>query len=207
MGLWRSEAAMGADAVGQAVAYLNDSAALQRRTGEACADQVVHAANIIAKAMGSGRKLLLCGNGGSAADCQHVAAEFVSRLTREVVRPALPAIALTTDTSFLTAYANDCDFEGVFMRQVEALGTPGDVLLGISTSGSSKNVRRAVQTAREMGLSTIALIGEGGSLASEVDCAIVIPSGDTQHIQEAMLPVEHFICHLVERILFPIHGK
>lgn len=207
MGLWRSEAGTDADAARQAVAYLHESAAVQRRTGEACADQVVHAANIIAKAMGSGRKLLLCGNGGSAADCQHVAAEFVSRLTREVVRPALPAIALTTDTSFLTAYANDCDFEGVFMRQVEALGTPGDVLLGISTSGSSKNVRRAVQTAREMGLSTIALIGEGGSLASEVDCAIVIPSGDTQHIQEAMLPVEHFICHLVERTLFPIHGS
>jgi D-sedoheptulose 7-phosphate isomerase len=93
------------------------------------------------------------------------------------------------------------------MRQVEALGKPGDVLVGISTSGSSKNVRRAVRIAREMGLSTIALMGEGGPLASEVDCAIVIPSRDTQHIQEAMLPVEHLICHLVERTLFPVHGN
>ena len=106
------------------------------------------AADVITEAFRSGGKLLLCGNGGSAADCQHMAAEFVSRLTKDFERPGLPAIALTTDTSFLTAYTNDCGFEGVFARQVQALGRPGDVLLGISTSGNSANVIQAVEVAR-----------------------------------------------------------
>jgi D-sedoheptulose 7-phosphate isomerase len=158
---------------------------------------------VIVQAFRAGGKLLLCGNGGSAADCQHMAAEFVSRLTKTFERPGLPAIALTTDSSFLTAYANDCGFDGVFERQVQALGQPGDVVLGISTSGNSPNVVRAVRRARAAGLRSIALTGDGGLLGSLADVAIAVPSTDTQHIQEAHLAIEHLICWLVERELFP----
>src|SRR5437762_4759676 len=115
-------------------AYLRESADTKRRSAEVCDEAIVAAADLVAQAFRSGGKVLLCGNGGSAADCQHVAAEFVSRLTRDFDRPGLPAIALTTDTSFITAYANDVGFEGVFARQVQALGQAGDVLVAISTS-------------------------------------------------------------------------
>jgi len=131
-----------------------------------------------------------------------MATEFVSRLRRGVDRQALPALALTTDTSFLTAFANDEGYERVFARQVEAFGQPGDVLLGISTSGGSANVGQAIAEARARRLVTIGLFGEGASLAGDVDVAILIPSRDTQVIQECMLPVEHIICELVEEALF-----
>jgi phosphoheptose isomerase len=184
-------------------ALMRDAADTIARASESCAAELVRAADLIAEAFRAGHKLLLCGNGGSAADCQHMAAEFVSRLTRDFDRPALPAIALTTDTSFLTAFANDCGYEGVFARQVEALGRPGDVLIGISTSGGSRNVLAAVATARRQGLKVIALIGNGGALAGQADVAIKVPSTDTQHIQEAHLAIEHVVCDLVERQLFP----
>ncbi len=153
-------------------------------------------------ALKAGNKVLLCGNGGSAADCQHMATELVGRLSREIERPAMAAIALTTDTSLLTAHANDHGFDGVFERQIEALGRPGDILVAISTSGRSENVRRAVRTARAMGIGTIGLMGNDGPLEHEVEHAVVIPDRDTQHIQEALLPVEHLLCSLVERALF-----
>jgi D-sedoheptulose 7-phosphate isomerase len=175
---------------------------LKRQTAESCADAIVEASRLIAETFRRGRKVLLCGNGGSAADCQHVAAEFVSRFRREVERRALPAIALTTDTSFLTAFANDCGYEGVFERQVEALGEPDDVLIGISTSGNSPNVVKAVKYASERGLRTIVLTGRGGRLPELADVAIRVPSTDTQHIQETHIAVEHVICDLVETILF-----
>jgi D-sedoheptulose 7-phosphate isomerase len=183
-------------------AYLRASADIKQRTAETCDDTIVAAADLVAQTFRAGGKLLLCGNGGSAADCQHMAAELVSRLTKTVDRPGLPAIALTTDTSFLTAFANDCGFDGVFERQVQALGREGDVLLGISTSGNSPNVIRAVRRARSGGLRSIALTGAGGLLASLADVAIAVPSTDTQHIQEAHLAIEHLICWLVERDLF-----
>ena len=138
-------------------AYLRDSAETKRRAAEACTDSIVAAADLIVEAFRTGAKLLLCGNGGSAADCQHMATEFVSRFTKDFERPGLPAIALTTDSSFLTAYANDCGFDGIFERQVEALGRPGDVLIGISTSGNSPNVIRAVRRARAEGLRSVVL--------------------------------------------------
>jgi D-sedoheptulose 7-phosphate isomerase len=131
-----------------------------------------------------------------------MAAEFVSRLTKDFERPGLPAIALTTDTSFLTAYANDCGFDGIFARQVQALGRPGDVLLGISTSGNSPNVIQAVELARATGLRTVSLTGSGGRLGKLADVAIAVPNDDTQHIQETHLAVEHLLCLLVERALF-----
>src|SRR5438105_1477990 len=125
--------------------HLEESSDVTRRAAAHCAPAVATAAHLIAETFAAGGKVLLCGNGGSAADCQHVAAELVSRLTRDFDRPGLPAIALTTDTSFLTAYTNDVGFDGVFARQVQALGKPGDVLLAISTSGTSANVLRAVE--------------------------------------------------------------
>jgi D-sedoheptulose 7-phosphate isomerase len=151
-------------------------------------------------------KVLLCGNGGSAADCQHMAAEFVSRLTKEFERPGLPAIALTTDTSFLTAFANDCGFEGIFERQVQALGKPVDALIGISTSGNSPNVILAVEAARAASMRTIVLTGSNGRLAGIAHVAIAIPSTNTQYIQEAHLAVEHILCELVEQALFRGQG-
>lgn len=174
------------------------SAEVKQRTMTNCLDAVLQAAHILVQTYQHGGKVLLCGNGGSAADCQHMATELVGHLQRGVIRPGLPAIALTTDTSFLTAYANDHDFEGVFRRQVQALGKPGDTLIAISTSGESPNVLRAVEAARETGMSIIALTGSRGSLGALADAAILIPSTDTQYIQEAHLAVEHILCEMVE---------
>jgi D-sedoheptulose 7-phosphate isomerase len=182
--------------------HLLASAEVKRRTVETCADSILAVAKLMVGAFQAGGKILLCGNGGSAADCQHMAAEFVSRLSRDVERPGLPALALTTDTSFLTAYANDVDFEGVFARQVEALGKRGDVLFAISTSGDSKNVLRAAKQARRMGLLVVALTGGQGRLPDLADIAIRVPSDNTQHIQEVHLAIEHILCHIAEQVLF-----
>lgn len=163
---------------------------------------VLEAVDLLSECFLRDGKILLCGNGGSAADCQHVAAEFVSRLSSDFERPALPAVALTTDTSFLTAFGNDFGFDGVFARQVDALGRSGDALLAISTSGNSENVVRAVEAARSRKMGTISLTGEGGRLEALVDLAIVVPSKDTQLVQETLLAVEHLLCHFVERAVF-----
>lgn len=181
--------------------HLEASAEVTRRSAGTVAEAVLAAAGLLADTFRAGGKALLCGNGGSAADCQHLAAEFVGRLTRTVDRPGFAAIALTTDTSFLTAYANDCGFDDIFARQVATLGRPGDVLIAISTSGESENVLRAVAAARSAGLRTIGLSGQGGRLPDAVDVAIRVPSGDTQHIQETHVAIEHTICGLVERTL------
>lgn len=182
--------------------YLEQSARVKLRAAEELSPTIQRGAEVIAATFRSGGKVLLCGNGGSAADCQHMATEFVSRLSREFARPALPAIALTTDTSFLTAYANDVDFAGIFERQVHALGRAGDLLVGISTSGNSANVVRACKAARQIGLRTLALTGTGGRLGELADVTIAVPSRDTQHIQEAHVAIEHALCRLVERDLF-----
>lgn len=183
-------------------AHLLESAEVKRRLVETGGNSILAAADLIAETFRSGGKVLLCGNGGSAADCQHLAAEFVNRLTKDFARPGLPAIALTTDTSFLTAFANDCGFEGVFARQVQTLGKPGDVLVGISTSGNSPNVVRAVEAARAANMPTVVLTGRGGRLAGMANVAISVPSTNTQYIQEAHLAIEHILCDLVERYLF-----
>ncbi len=180
-------------------AHLNQSSATLQKTADACADAIVRAAERITECFVSGGKLLICGNGGSAAESQHMAAELTHRLSAAVQRRALPAIALTTDTSFLTACANDHGFNHVFSRQVEALGKPGDVLLGLSTSGNSRNVLAAFHTARSLGLSLIALTGSEGEMRSLADVAICIPSTDTQFIQEAHLPIVHLLCALCEQ--------
>lgn len=155
----------------------------------------------IALALTSDRKLLLCGNGGSAADAQHIAAEFINRY--ELERPPLPAIALTTDTSILTSVGNDYSFNEVFSKQVKALGVEGDVLLAISTSGNSMNVIEAVKAAKSLGIFTVGLTGgEGGQLASLVDLPLVVKSRVTGRIQETHILLGHIICELVDYILF-----
>ena len=186
----------------RAKTHLLESAETQRQAAEDCLPSILTAADLLVEIFRNGGKVLLCGNGGSAADCQHMAAEFVSRLTRDFERPGLPAIALTTDTSFMTAFANDSGFEGLFERQVRTLGKPGDLLIGISTSGNSANVRLAIGAARELGLKTIALMGAEGEMEKEVDCAIRVPSRQTQYIQETLLSIEHILCDLTEQILF-----
>ena len=148
-----------------------------------------------------GNKVLVMGNGGSAADAQHLAAELVGRFLRE--RRALPAIALTTDSSILTAVGNDYGFDHVFSRQVEALAVPGDLVIGISTSGNSANVRSALQVAADLGCFTLALLGrDGGTIAGRVDLALVIPSQHTPYIQEAHATIVHLLCDLVEQEMF-----
>jgi D-sedoheptulose 7-phosphate isomerase len=184
--------------------YLEETSRIAARTAEACADEIARAAELIVDSARDGGTILLCGNGGSAGDAQHLATEFVSTLTRDRRRPPIAAIALTTDTSLLTAVANDFGFEGVFERQVEALGREGDVLIAISTSGGSENVLRAVQAARTKGVRTIGMTGTGGGkLGPAVDVAIVVPSDETSHVQEAHIAVGQLIAFLVEAELFP----
>lgn len=180
---------------------LRESAALKIRLAEEAALTIVRAAAVITQSLSAGGKVLLFGNGGSAADAQHLAAEFVGRFAME--RKALPAIALTTDTSILTAVGNDYGYEHVFVRQVQALGRANDVAIGISTSGKSPNVVEAVRVAGAMGLRTFALSGnDGGPLASAAEIAVVVPSRITARIQECHIALGHVLCELVEKTLF-----
>jgi len=161
---------------------------------------VEKAGELIAESLRSGHKLMICGNGGSAADSQHIAAELTGRFLKD--RRPLAAIALSTDTSALTAIANDHGFDAVFQRQVVALGRSGDSLLAISTSGNSRNVIRAAEAAHEVGVHTIGLLGrDGGQLLRGCDVAIVVPSDDTARIQEAHIFIGHTLCELIEEKL------
>ncbi|MFO7784585.1 MAG: D-sedoheptulose-7-phosphate isomerase [Thermodesulfobacteriota bacterium] len=162
---------------------------------------LIQVAERISQAFTSDRKLLICGNGGSAADAQHLAAEFVNRFVLE--RPPLPAVALTTDTSILTSIGNDYSFDEIFSKQVKAIGKEGDILLAISTSGDSPNVTEAVRVGREMGLYTVAMTGgDGGTLRRIADLSLVVKSKVTARIQETHIFAGHIICQLVDEILF-----
>jgi D-sedoheptulose 7-phosphate isomerase len=184
--------------------YLQRTADTVKSVQTECLDDVVAAAQILTGAVRAGGTVLICGNGGSAADAQHLATEFVSTFTVENRRPSIPAIALTTDSSLLTAIANDFGIEGVFARQVESLGHEGDVLIGISTSGDSANVILAAERSRSQGVRVIALTGaSGGRLAPLADVAIRVPSTVTAHIQECHLAVEQLLASLVEDDLYP----
>ncbi|MGC6484203.1 MAG: D-sedoheptulose-7-phosphate isomerase [Candidatus Puniceispirillales bacterium] len=183
-------------------AHLERSAAIKMATATQCSAAAAAAAEMIAASLKAGGKLMLCGNGGSAGDAQHIAAEFVATLDHSMPRPGLAAIALTTDTSFITAYSNDFGFAGIFARQVEALGRDGDVLIGISTSGNSGNVVAALETARENGIGTIALTGTGGgSMAAVADILIDVPSSTTALVQESHIALGHAITAGVETLL------
>ena len=196
---------MDADLVRKAArSYLVETAETVTRVREECVDDIASAASVLVASLEGGGKILICGNGGSAADAQHLATEFVSTLTIDNPRPSIPAIALTTDTSLLTAIANDFGPDGVFERQVESLGRRGDVLIAISTSGNSANVIRAAERAQEQRLRVIALTGSsGGKLAPLADVAIRVPSAETAHVQEAHLAVEQLLASLVEDALYP----
>lgn len=162
---------------------------------------IADAAEMTASALRTGHKLMVAGNGGSAADAQHLVAEFVSRLVHD--RPAMRAVALTTDSSILTAIGNDYGYERLFIRQIEALGQAGDVFMGISTSGNSPNILCALQLCREMGITTIGLTGRnGGKMPPLCDYLVQIPSDTTMHIQEAHLALEHIYCMITERHYF-----
>ena len=170
-------------------------------TAESCRAGISAAARAVADSIRSGGKLILCGNGGSAADAQHIAAEMTVKMKR--VRSPLPAIALTTNTSLLTAQANDLGFDTVFSRQIESLAREGDVLVAISTSGNSPNILKAAETARGMGIKVVGLTGRaGGKLAPMSDIAIAVPSDDVPRIQEAHIAVGHLICEFVETSFF-----
>ena len=192
------------DALARSAGYLNTTAQTMILAAGECLDDIVKAAESCVASLRGGGKLLICGNGGSAADAQHLATEFMSTLTLDHQRPSIPAVALTTDSSLLTAIANDFGVDRVFARQVESLGRPGDVLITISTSGNSDNVVRAAEQARMQGVAVVALTGaSGGELVSEADVAIRVPSAITAHVQECHLAIEHLIAVLVERELYP----
>jgi phosphoheptose isomerase len=166
-----------------------------------CVGGILETGIELARAIRAGGKILFCGNGGSAADAQHLAAELVGRLRRE--RRPLPAMALTTDTSILTAIGNDYAFKDIFTRQVQALGLPGDVLVGISTSGNSENVLAATQAGRKQGVITVGLLGnDGGKIAPAVDHKVIVPAKDTQRIQECHILIGHIWMELIEQELF-----
>jgi len=190
------------------VSSLREGVELRSRIAQDCGETIVQAASLMIQCLQSGGKLLFFGNGGSAADAQHLAAEFVGRFVLE--RQGLPAIALTTDSSILTSVGNDYGFDQVFARQIEALGRPNDVAVGISTSGNSPNVIEAVKKAKKQNVKTIGLAGkDGGALAKSVDLAITVSSTNTARVQECHIAIGHILCELVENELSktkPIHS-
>jgi D-sedoheptulose 7-phosphate isomerase len=180
---------------------INESIRVKEEFFKDCHDDLITLAKKIASSFISDRKLMLCGNGGSAADAQHIAAEFVNRL--EMERPPLPAISLTTDTSIITSIGNDYTFNDIFTKQIKAIGLEGDVLLAISTSGNSQNVISAAATAREMGIYVAVLTGcKGGKLKQVSDLCLIVPSDRAARIQESHIIAGHIICKLVDHILF-----
>ncbi len=179
-----------------------DSIELKRRVLNEQGPQVTAAAELLAQVFKAGGRVFIFGNGGSAADAQHLAAEFVNRF--QVERPPLAALALTTDSSILTAVGNDYDFQEIFAKQVRALGKPGDLAWGISTSGNSANVVVGLETARELGLRTLALSGrDGGPVAAAAELALTVPSRNTPRVQEIHITLGHVLCDLVDYLLFP----
>jgi len=180
---------------------LEESLRVKRDSIQANADRISQGADVLAACLSGGHKILIFGNGGSAADAQHIAAEFVNRFRIE--RPPLAALALTTDTSVLTSIGNDYHFDEVFEKQVRALGVKNDVAWGISTSGNSPNVIKAIRSARAQGLKTIGMTGRGGQLAECADLVLTVESSVTARIQETHITMGHLLCELVDRILFP----
>lgn len=180
---------------------LEASISVKRDCIESNIDNILKAVDLLAACVGGGNKVLIFGNGGSAADAQHLAAEFVNRF--QIERPPLAAIALTTDTSILTSIGNDYHFDDIFSKQVAALGHKGDIAWGISTSGNSANVVKAIQAARKIGMATIGMTGRGGQLAACAELVIAVASDTAARIQESHITVGHILCDLLERKLYP----
>ena len=184
---------------------LSESVSVKKNAVTKNLEDIKIGARQIADCISKGQKILIFGNGGSAADAQHIAAEFVNRFMIE--RPPLAAVALTTDTSILTSIGNDYHFDDIFSKQIQALGKTGDIAWGISTSGNSTNVLKGLQTARSLNIYTIGLTGHGGDMISHVDLALTVPSDNTARVQESHLMLAHIICELVERTLYPQQEK
>jgi D-sedoheptulose 7-phosphate isomerase len=183
---------------------LLESAEIKKKVIDLCSNDIINAVNLLKETVRNGRKILLCGNGGSAADCQHLATELVIRFSHDFKRPSIPALALSTDSSNITAGANDIGYENTFARSVEGLGNSGDALIAISTSGNSENIIRAVNMAKEKGMGVIGMLGTGGGKMKNIcDVSIVIPSDSTARIQESHITIGHIICYLLERDLYP----
>jgi len=180
---------------------MEESLQVKRRFVEGNIDTIIQCAKMITTCISSGHKILIFGNGGSAADAQHLAAEFVNRFRIE--RPPLAAVALTTDTSLLTSIGNDYQFDDIFSKQIDALGNKNDIAWGISTSGNSKNVIEAIKTAKAKALNTIGMTGQGGELAACADLVFSADSDVTPRIQEAHITLGHIVCELVDRMLYP----
>jgi D-sedoheptulose 7-phosphate isomerase len=179
--------------------HLLGSAETQKLVAEQLADQISRAAETCVQAIRQGGKIMFCGNGGSAADSQHLATEMVVRLSADLDRGAFPALALTTDTSILTACGNDYGFDQIFARQIEALGKPADILIAISTSGNSPNVLKAIESAKAKGIAIIGFLGkDGGRMRNLVDIPLVVPSADVQHIQESHIAIGHILIGIIE---------
>jgi D-sedoheptulose 7-phosphate isomerase len=182
---------------------LKQSSEVKLQIIDECTESIVSAADLLIEAVTGDKKILFCGNGGSAADSQHLATEFMIRLSHDIKRPAIPALALTTDSSNLTAGGNDIGFENIFARNVQGLGNTGDVLIAISTSGNSGNIIKAVEMAKSKEMKVIGLLGgSGGQLASMVNVPIIIPSSNVQRIQEGHITVGHMLCEIVEREIY-----
>ncbi|MBN2570723.1 MAG: SIS domain-containing protein [Ignavibacteriales bacterium] len=182
---------------------LKESSEIKLKILETCVIQITKSIDKLVNTIKTGNKILLIGNGGSAADCQHLATEFMIRLSHDLNRPAIPALALTTDSSNLTAGGNDIGFENVMVRNVEGLGNKGDILIAISTSGNSPNILKAVEVAKLKQISTIGLLGgTGGKLKDLVDISIIVPTKNVQRIQEGHITIGHIFCESVERELY-----
>jgi len=187
-------------------AILNESLNVKKTFIMDNVTNLIFLAEKIAFAFTNDHKLMLCGNGGSAADAQHIAAEFVNRF--EIERPPLPAIALTTDTSIITSIGNDYSFDEIFSKQVKAIGMEGDILLAISTSGNSENVLRAIKEARDYGIYTVGFLGKnGGRLLGLVDLPFVVNDATTARVQETHILAAHILCYLVDYLIFQMHTE
>ena len=180
--------------------YFKETNIVKAETLKNCKNDIIKAAKLIAKQLKQSKKILICGNGGSATDSMHLAAEFTNRFSKSINRPPLPAISLAADTAFITAHGNDFNFESIFSQQIEALGNDGDVLIAISTSGKSANIVKALKSANTKKMIKISLTGKNEELNNYSDITINIPSNNTQYIQESLLTIEHLLIYLVEII-------
>jgi len=186
------------------IAQITESIEVKELLMKQCAEDIAHCGQKLAEIAANGNKILFCGNGGSAADAQHLAAELVVRLRSHVQRPAIPGLALTVDPSIITAGGNDIGFDNIFARGVEAYGRNGDALVAISTSGNSENVLRAILQAKKQGVFTIGLLGkDGGKILSECDMSVVVPSNITARTQESHILIGHIWCEMIEEFCFP----
>lgn len=188
------------------IKHFQESCKIKEKFMKENLDNIVEVVHLISNAFKDGKKLILFGNGGSATDASHIAGEFVNRFQKE--RPGLPAIALNTDMAVITSIANDYEYSQIFSRQLKALGDEGDVVIGISTSGNSTNVIKAIESAKKKGMKTVAFTGkDGGKLSGKVDYSFIVPSDSTPRIQETHITLGHIICQMVEESLFGEHLK